>query len=81
MAPMMIWPWPPMLNRPERNASPTDSPARISGVAVTRVSEIGDMISVKLPLDSVEGSKTAPSKSALYASQIDSQPKMKVSHG
>ena len=81
MAPMMIWPWPPMLNSPERKASPTESPTRISGVAVTSVSEIGDMIWVKLPLDSVEGSKTAPSNSALYASQIASQPKMNVSQG
>ena len=30
---MMTWPWAPMLNRPARNASATDRPAKISGVA------------------------------------------------
>ena len=30
--PMMYWPWPPMLNRPQRNANATARPVRISGV-------------------------------------------------
>ena len=30
--PMMNWPWPPMLNRPQRNANATARPVRISGV-------------------------------------------------
>ena len=30
--PTMYWPWPPMLNRPARNANATASPTRISGV-------------------------------------------------
>ena len=30
--PTMYWPWPPMLNRPARNANATASPMRISGV-------------------------------------------------
>ena len=29
---MMYWPWPPMLNRPQRNANATARPVRISGV-------------------------------------------------
>ena len=30
--PTMYWPWPPMLNRPARNANATARPIRISGV-------------------------------------------------
>ena len=30
--PTVYWPWPPMLNRPARNANATASPTRISGV-------------------------------------------------
>ena len=40
MPPMSSWPSPPMLNRPARNAIATDRPARMSGVAAVRVSEI-----------------------------------------
>ena len=32
--PMMYWPWPPMLNRPQRNANATARPVRISGVVL-----------------------------------------------
>ena len=32
MPPMMYWPWPPMLNRPQRKANATARPVRISGV-------------------------------------------------
>jgi hypothetical protein len=42
-AAMSIWPRPPMLNMPTRNASPTPSPAAISGVANVRVSVSGLM--------------------------------------
>ena len=41
IAPMMAWPWAPMLNRPARKASPTPSPAQISGAAWAVVSVIG----------------------------------------
>ena len=37
----MAWPWAPMLNSPARNASPTPSPAQISGAACAVVSVIG----------------------------------------
>ena len=30
--PTVYWPWPPMLNRPARNANATARPTRISGV-------------------------------------------------
>ena len=41
MAPKMNWPCAPMLKSPDLNASATDKPVRISGVAVTMVSESG----------------------------------------
>ena len=31
-APTRYWPWPPMLNSPQRNANATARPVRISGV-------------------------------------------------
>ena len=34
---MMYWPWPPMLNRPQRNANATARPVRISGVVTISV--------------------------------------------
>ena len=34
---MMYWPWPPMLNRPQRNAKATARPARISGAVRSSV--------------------------------------------
>ena len=37
-APISVWPWAPMLNRPALKQIPTERPARISGVALTRVS-------------------------------------------
>ena len=43
IAPQIAWPWAPMLNRPARNASPTPSPAQISGAACAVVSVIGPM--------------------------------------
>ena len=33
----MYWPWPPMLNRPQRNANATARPVRISGVVMISV--------------------------------------------
>ena len=36
-APMMSWPWAPMLNRPARKARETPSPAQISGAARSTV--------------------------------------------
>ena len=36
IAPARYWPWPPMLNRPQRNANATASPTRIS--VVVRIS-------------------------------------------
>ena len=41
MAPPIHWPAAPMLNRPARKARPTDRPVRISGVALTAVSDSG----------------------------------------
>ncbi len=32
VGPTMYWPWPPMLNRPQRKANATARPQRISGV-------------------------------------------------
>ena len=37
----MSWPWAPMLNTPVLNPMATPTPARMSGVAETSVSEIG----------------------------------------
>ena len=70
-----------MLNRPARNASPTERPPRISGVALTRVSEIGPKMPRIVPLLAWLGLKIAPSKRALYASQTAMKPYRKVSHG
>ncbi len=61
---MMIWPCAPMLNRPARKARPTDSPARISGVALFSVSEIGPKMPASVPFPAVLGLKIAPSNSA-----------------
>ena len=36
-APTMYWPWPPMLNRPQRNANATARPVRISVVVMISV--------------------------------------------
>ena len=41
MAPTFIWPSAPMLNRPALNPRATESPTKISGVAVTMVSDSG----------------------------------------
>ena len=35
--PTMYWPWPPMLNRPQRKANATARPVRISGVVSSSV--------------------------------------------
>ena len=35
--PTRYWPWPPMLNRPQRNANATARPVSISGVAAISV--------------------------------------------
>ena len=35
--PAKYWPWPPMLNIPQRNANATARPHRISGVVIRRV--------------------------------------------
>ena len=37
IAPIVYWPWPPMLNMPQRNANATASPVRISGVVTSSV--------------------------------------------
>jgi hypothetical protein len=36
---MKYWPWPPMLNMPQRNAKATARPQRISVVVCRRVCE------------------------------------------
>lgn len=41
VAPMISWPWAPMLNMPARKASATPRPAQISGVETVRVSSSG----------------------------------------
>ena len=33
----MYWPWPPMLNRPQRNANATARPVNTSGTAISSV--------------------------------------------
>jgi hypothetical protein len=35
--PIRYWPWPPMLNSPQRNANATASPVRISGAVTISV--------------------------------------------
>ena len=37
IAPIVYWPWPPMLNMPQRNANATARPVRISGVVTSSV--------------------------------------------
>ena len=77
MAPPMSWLCAPMLNRPARNATATDRPARISGVAWTNVSDSGLNTALSAPSCSatdidfcassaltVCGLKMAPSKMA-----------------
>ena len=77
MAPPMNWLAAPMLNRPARNASATDRPVRISGVALTAVSDSGLNTALTQPscsavasdscwksAASVCGLKMAPSKMA-----------------
>jgi hypothetical protein len=68
----MYWPWPPMLNTPVENPSATPVPARMSGVADTRVSEMGvktvvqpDPVEMACP--TAEGLNMEPVKSAPYA--------------
>jgi hypothetical protein len=70
-----------MLNRPARNASPTPRPPRISGVALTRVSEMGPRMPASVPLAAVFGLKIAPSKRARYPSTTARPAAVKVSHG
>ena len=64
MAPAISCPCPPMLNSPARNATPTDSPPRISGAALNRVSEIGPRIGTLLSPVNEPKSSTEPSNSA-----------------
>ncbi len=61
---MMICPCAPMLNSPARKARPTDRPARISGVALFRVSEMGPKMPTSVPFEAVVGLKIAPLNSA-----------------
>ena len=42
MAPTLIWPSAPMLNNPARKPRATERPPKISGVAVSSVSETGE---------------------------------------
>jgi hypothetical protein len=37
IAPTVYWPWPPILNKPARNANATASPVSSSGVAISSV--------------------------------------------
>ncbi len=62
-APAMVWPCPPMLNIPARNATEIPSPPKISGVAASSVLLIGPKNWVGVPL-MVAGLKIAPSNSA-----------------
>src|SRR3954454_14502025 len=78
---MMIWPWPPMLNRPAWNASPTDSPPRISGVALTSVSEVGPKMPDRGPFVAVSGWMLAPRNPAYAPAPPARAPAENVSHG
>ncbi len=49
IAPPMNWLVEPMLNSPARNAMATDRPARISGVALTAVSDSGLNTALTVP--------------------------------
>src|ERR1700759_3945463 len=82
----MNWLWAPMLNRPARNATATDRPARISGVAWTQVSDSGLNTELTVPsematendfcwnnADTECGLKIAPSKMATQAPDAASQ--------
>ena len=68
MAPPMNWPVAPMLNMPARKASATARPARMSGVALTVVSDRGLKIAAVEPpwkaADIVCGLMMAPSNIA-----------------
>ena len=78
---MISWPCTPMLNSPARNATDTASPPRISGAALTNVSEIGRKIGTP-PLEYSElVLKIAPRNSAEYAAEIAFHAALSVSLG
>src|SRR5581483_11876858 len=88
IAPAFNWPSAPMLNRPARNPRATASPAKISGVAATTVSESGFseratwwrsplLIALKISV----GLPRAPVNSASYESRTASPETLSVCSG
>ena len=65
--PTRYWPWPPMLNMPQRNAKATARPVRISGVVIRsvcwRLSRRGDALVRPTPTGSSQ-LRPEPSKIA-----------------
>jgi hypothetical protein len=78
MQPITAWPWPPMLNRPPRNASATDRPVKTSGAAYVSVSEIGVTAACQV---AASGSKIAPLNRFAYASLTTCQLAVSASAG
>ena len=70
-APTKYWPWPPMLNRPQRKANATARPVRISGVVRSsvcwRLSAASDPRSLGPSTQGKNQFRPVPSKIALYA--------------
>ena len=65
----MSWPWPPILNTPVEKPRATPVPARMRGVAETKVSDMGVNTAVQpdpveMACPTVEGLKTEPANSA-----------------
>jgi hypothetical protein len=86
MQPITAWPWPPMLNRPPRNASATDRPVKTSGAAYVSVSEIGVNAACQEPLPfshavTAAGSNTAPRNRSAYAELTTAQLALMASLG
>src|ERR687897_146624 len=78
IAPRMIWPSAPMLNRPARKARPTERPAAISGTAKTSDSVKGRKAALAVL---AVGSTIAPWNNATYALETASHAARSVSPG
>jgi hypothetical protein len=86
IVPITAWPWPPMLNRPPRNASATERPVKTSGAAYVSVSEIGANAACQGPLPfshavTAAGSNTAPRNRSPYAELTAAQLALSASAG